>query len=74
MFQIAQVKTSKTGPVCKNIIACCPEGTKEVSWRSSCCADLGSDDWNFSASPSTTLENRWKEVDGEMIKGSSEDG
>ncbi|KAJ5545475.1 hypothetical protein N7535_006139 [Penicillium sp. DV-2018c] len=26
---LAQVKNTKTGPVCKNIIACCPEGTKE---------------------------------------------
>ncbi|CAI7575951.1 unnamed protein product [Penicillium glandicola] len=26
---LAQVKTSESGPVCKAIIACCPEGTKE---------------------------------------------
>jgi hypothetical protein len=25
------IKHSDSGPVCKNIIACCPEGTKEVS-------------------------------------------
>lgn len=29
---IASVKNSDSGPVCKNIIACCPEGTTTVSF------------------------------------------
>jgi hypothetical protein len=31
-MSIASTKDTDSGPVCKNIIACCPEGTKEVGY------------------------------------------
>jgi hypothetical protein len=29
---VALVEHTETGPVCKNIVACCPEGTTTVCW------------------------------------------